>query len=383
MTCKDKIGVIDAAAEDLLEYERAASTISEMNVPQFLRDDQPNTHILICFFDGTGNDGENPDMGCQTSVYRIYREIMGGVGGRNRSTLLYLRGPGTQENAPIKKGRDSLDGYTFSRRVETMYRNLIEAVKRIVGKRGQSADSRKCEFRIIVMGFSRGAEQAAYFSRLVHERGIQDFIGAKYSTDRFFELVLCVRFTNKPVVKPATLPQAAVLLDPVPYGRPQDFDRRLPSSVISALQIRARDERRNAFVDSRHLLHGFSFEDRCLHLTLAGAHSDIGDAYFCRGLGVRVSNIVRRYFNGLMNLSFGCLALEEEADFGDPTNVIHCSEQHQAGLHMTTKFGKNGRKEFKRLMPGRCCSVDFDCQCCLRIPIDEDLAKTLVWHKVR
>ncbi|XUP36273.1 hypothetical protein WAE31_20185 (plasmid) [Xanthomonas axonopodis pv. vasculorum] len=114
------------------------------------------------------------------------------------------------------------------------------------------------------------------------------------------------------------------LYDPVPTGYMEVFDRRLPPSVVSGFQISAADERRGMFPVDQTLQHGVSEDGRFLHVTVAGAHSDIGGTYLRGGLGGRSLNLMTDYHNGLLSEPM----LPRMHEPTDPRmNVIHRSEE--------------------------------------------------------
>ncbi|MGD5182297.1 hypothetical protein QUS34_23010, partial [Xanthomonas citri pv. citri] len=101
------------------------------------------------------------------------------------------------------------------------------------------------------------------------------------------------------------------------------MDRRLPPSVVSGFQISAANERRGLFPVDQILPQGHSADGRFLHVTVAGAHSDIGGSYLRDGLGVRSFNLMTDYHNALL----GEPLLQRLHEPQDPRlNVVHHSE---------------------------------------------------------
>lgn len=330
----DGVDVVPATAVDLEMYTAANRQLGQMQVPVLASHDRPNERLFVAVLDGTGNDMNNPAMGERTGVSRIFEQIRDQ---QNRGELTnvatgYLAGPGTGPHR-----LDAARGHTFEERAETMYRQFIEQSARWL------RENPDADIRVAAIGFSRGAEQAAYFTRLVHERGIQDPTGAVYTTDDS-GLVTGVRYTRPPLMEPGRVPQAVMLQDPVPTGDPTNYNRQLPPSVVSAFQIRARDEPRDQFVDSRHLPHGLSERDRSLHVTVPGAHSDIGDAYAANGLGVRNTNMAVQYLNGLVDNGRPLLDMRPEPQGQDRT-VIHNSEQHNSWIYTRRGFDSDGVRD--------------------------------------
>src|SRR3546814_7636437 len=86
---------------------------------------------------------------------------------------------------------------------------------------------------------------------MIEERGIQDPESAKYTYHKD-GLIKSVEYIRPPLIPPGQTIQAALLFDPVATGV-KEHDRRLPPTVMSALQITAEDERRDQF-ESTNLL---------------------------------------------------------------------------------------------------------------------------------
>ncbi|TWQ85144.1 DUF2235 domain-containing protein, partial [Xanthomonas vasicola] len=98
--------------------------------------------------------------------------------------------------------------------------------------------------------------------------------------------------------------QAVGLLDPVATGDMNLRDTRLPPSVVSGLQLTARDERRDLFPAKDIIDPGRTPDVRLLNLVNPGAHSDIGGSYRLDGLSVRNGNLLTDYVNTLSDTPF-------------------------------------------------------------------------------
>lgn len=341
----DGVDVVPATSADLQRYTDAAAQLGQMQVPVLVSSDRPNERLFVAVLDGTGNDRNNPDMGPQTGVAQIFQQIRAQETSGEVSNVAagYLRGPGTQSGWLGSKV-DGAQGHTFEERTETMYRQFIEQSGRWL------AENPDADIRVAAIGFSRGAEQAAFFTRLVHERGIQDPTGAVYTTNNE-GLVTGVNYTKPPLVEPGQVIQAAVLQDPVATGDPRNYDRRLPPSVVSALQITARDETRDQFVGTPHLPGGMSDGNRSLNITVPGAHSNIGDGYEANGLGIRNTNMTMQYLNGLVDNGQPLLQMRPEPQ-DQNRNVIHDSEGHLPWVYTRRGFDRDGvRDENTQLGP--------------------------------
>ena len=340
----DGVPTAQATAADLRVYDDASRQLGQMQVPVLASRDRPNERLFVAVLDGTGNDMNNPEMGSPTGVSRVFQQIRDQQNSGQLTNVAagYLAGPGTGSH-----WFDGMQGHTFEERGETMYRQFIEQSARWL------SDNPNADIRVAAIGFSRGAEQAAYFTRLVDERGIQDPAGARYRTDSD-GLVTSVEYSRPPLVAPGRVAQAALLDDPVATGDPRNYDRRLPPSVVSAVQITARDETRDQFVGTPHLPHGLSDGNRALNVTVPGAHSNIGDGYFVDGLGIRNTNMGMQYLNGLVDNGRPLLTLRPEPQAQDPRNAIHDSEQHHPWIYTRRGFDRDGvRDENTQLGPTR------------------------------
>jgi hypothetical protein len=335
----DGVSHYEADERKLGTYRDAERALSEFNVPILVRSDDPHARLFVAAFDGTGNDAVH-DPEHQTNVARIADQI--NKQEDSRIYARYLAGPGTQEDF-FSRVLDGATGYTYDRRTEEMYRQFIEQADRWIKEDPQA------EIRIVSTGFSRGAEQAAGFARLVHERGIQNAEGARYivADDG---LVTSATYSKEPLVAPGKIPQVEALFDAVNTGRPEDRDRRPPPSVISGFQIIAEDERRNKFKSDHIMDPGLSPDGRFLAVTVAGAHSDIGGSYHRDGLGIRSGNLMIDYLNALSDKPF----LQKGIEPDDPRlNVVHRSEEGMLLYRIDRKVDRNTPGGYNELLVPR------------------------------
>ena len=188
----DQVPVAQATAADLQRYDEANRQLGQMQVPVLVSRHRPDERLFVAVLDGTGNDMRDPSKGPTTGVAQIHQEI-----DRQRAAGLtnvfsgYVNGPGT--GAYSNWSTDGARGHTFEERAETMYRQFIEKSAEWLKQ------DPKADIRVAALGFSRGAEEAAYFTRLVDQRGIQDPTGAVYTTGHD-GLVESVRYTKPPLV---------------------------------------------------------------------------------------------------------------------------------------------------------------------------------------
>lgn len=234
------------------------------------------------------------------------------------------------------------------------------------------------DIRLASIGFSRGAEQAAGFTRMVEGRGIQDPRDAIVTRGRD-GLIDRVEYTQPPLRAPGSVVQAAALLDPVGTGEPREHDRRLAASVVSGFQITAADERRNLFQSTRVMDPGMTEDDRFLNVAVAGAHSNVGGSYRLNGLAMRSGNLTIDYLNSLSSEPF----LDKQKVRPDPArDVIHRSQDHQF-FYRTSVFDRNGgRGHQEDLAPTAFCPIQpIDCRDA--IPRNEAMAAGLTWRPVQ
>lgn len=287
-----------------------------MRTPLLHDSSDRNSRIFFAYFDGTGNDATARDKG-DTNVELLHRATE--RAGERDPTIgtSYLRGPGTQENAVVA-GLDGLRGASYDHRLETMYFDFCKQAGEWL------QENPNARISLVNVGFSRGAEQAAGLARMVAERGIEDV--SKAEIVRNSEgLIVSARYPAAPLQAPGRVAQAELLFDPVGTGTPHQRDRRPPPQVLTALQITAEDERRDAFPGTRILDPGFSHEGRFLNVVVGGCHSDVGGSYDEDGLARRNFNMGADYVNSLVRPPF--LAKHH---LRPDLDVVHRSVEHAA-----------------------------------------------------
>ncbi len=338
----DGVTTYPANEHDLQSYSDASRQLSQLSAPLLIRSSNPHERIFIAAFDGTGNDmSKDKASGHMTNVALMTAQIQAAFPSRNDPVQVgYVAGPGTQENR-IARTVDGARGYTYEPRLEQMYEQLALQAARWI------REDPAVQIRVVSIGFSRGAEQAAGFSRLVDERGIQDVTGIRKTRNDEGERV--VEYTKPALAQPGQVVQAVGLFDPVGTGNPRDHDRRLPPSVISGFQITAEDERRNQFKSTNIIDPGFNENNHFLNVTVGGAHSNVGGSYAQNGLAVRSNNLMTDYLNSLSDKPF----LNKMAVPTDPAmSVVHRSEEHLF-IYGTRDFERNGgRVRLEEVAPG-------------------------------
>ena len=325
----DGVGTYPADQARLRSYDTARDQLAQFQAPVLLHANNPHERVFVAAFDGTGNDKVG-DPNHATNVAKIHEQIQGlNREGDRRIVAGYVAGPGTQDNSGTKL-LDGMRGYTYERRTEEMYKQFIEQSKQ------WRREDPQADIRVVSIGFSRGAEQAAGFTRLVDQRGIEDPSGAKYTYER--DGMIKHADYNKPRLQAAgTVAQVEGLFDPVGTGVPLKHDRRPPPAVISGFQIIAADERRGLFKADHIIAPGTTPDGRFLGVTVAGAHSDIGGSYHRDGLAIRSNNLMVDYLNSVSDRPF----LQKAQEPTNPAlNVVHRSEEGLA-LYRFNKVDRN------------------------------------------
>jgi len=364
----DGVATIPATEQDLASFRQASEQLAKLSAPLLLRQETESDRLFLAAFDGTGNSMFKDAPENHTNVAHIHKQVAHlAREGVSNIRSAYVEGVGTQGG--LAGTRDLISGRTYEARLEEMYLQFIDHAKAWIETDPQA------DIRIAAIGFSRGAEQAAGFTRMVEARGIQNPEGAEVvrGRDGFIERVV---FTKPPLREPGTVIQVVGLFDPVGTGVPRDHDRRLAPSVISGYQLTALHERRNLFQGTRVTDPGTTEDGRFQNSPVAGAHSDIGGGYLQNGLSIRSGNLMTDYLNALSDRPFLVKRPEPE----DPAlNVIHRSEQHQV-FYRTSEFDRNGTRVHQELLaPPALCSID----CLDAEPRNGAMAASVPWWTVR
>lgn len=358
-------------AAHLESFEDANRSLEKFTAPVLLDEGRSEQRLFVASFDGTGNSKRDPEK--LTNVARLDEQFRDHAEqARERIGYIpigrgYVEGPGTQGG--VSGLIDAMHGGSYQARIEDMYLQFTtQAQKWLVENPG-------ADIRILATGFSRGAEQAAGFTRLVEERGIQDPTNAVFKRDADGLIVGEVIYPNPPLREPGSVVQAAALFDPVGTGVPRQNDRRLAESVVSAFQITAMHERRNLFQGTLINDFGMTPDGRFLNVSVAGAHSDIGGGYRRDGLGILAGNLSIDFVNSMIRPP----PLEKRALPEDPDRyVIHRSEDHQF-FYGTSVFDRDGMRGMQDLLaPPTLCQID----CRDAMPRNEAMAAALEWRPV-
>lgn len=360
-----------ATAAHLASFDVAERALEEFTAPLLLDENRVEQRLFVASFDGTGNSKRDPEK--FTNVALIDEQIRShAMEAKDRLGYTpiergYVEGPGTQGG--ISGMIDAMHGGSYEARIEDMYfQFVLQSQKWLI-------ENPDADIRILATGFSRGAEQAAGFTRLVEERGIQDPTDAVIKRNADGLIVGQVIYPRPPLREPGTVIQAAALFDPVGTGAPRQNDRRLAESVVSAFQITAMSERRNLFQGTWITDFGTTSDGRFLNVGVAGAHSDIGGGYRRDGLGILAGNLGVDYLNSMIRPP----PLEKRALPDDPDRyVIHRSEEHLF-IYGTSVFDKAGVRGMQDLLaPPSLCQID----CRDAMPRNEAMAAALEWQRV-
>ena len=168
----DGVHVDPATPADLATFDAARAELDRMQAPLLHRSHDRNSRMFVMAFDGTGNDMAAQPRKNWTNI-ALLREQIDSLSSPNVRAG-YVAGPGTQDNR-VTALIDGIRGHSFESRVEAGYYQFIIQAKKWL------AENPGADISIVAAGFSRGAEQAAAFTRLVHERGIQDPDSAIYT----------------------------------------------------------------------------------------------------------------------------------------------------------------------------------------------------------
>jgi peptidoglycan hydrolase-like protein with peptidoglycan-binding domain len=328
---QDGVRTDPVTAAERTAYARAAQEAGELSVPRMFNSSDPHSRFFVANFDGTGNDlWKDPEHA--TNVGKLHLQLLDASKHDPRIRAAYIEGPGTQEGV-IARTIDGATGGSYDERIEWMYFEFITRAKRWL-----DADP-DADIRLLATGFSRGAEQAAAFLRLVHERGIQDPDGREVIRHAFgpdtYEWHLA------PLRMPGKTLMSEALYDPVGTGAPNNHDRQPTSAMTSGIQVTAKDERRNPFPSTQIIPPGRSADGRFVNITVPGAHSDIGGSYHQSGLSVLTFNIIADYINALTGKTTVHRLLV-------PTDMemfkIHHSDEHSI-IYSTSEFRRAGSRD--------------------------------------
>lgn len=310
----DEVETYPASRADLATFAAAQESLKQLEVPYFIRSNDPQARMFVSALDGIGNNKFTHKRENWSTVAQLNDEIE-----TKRPMNIatgYIQGIGTRKDWSMSN-LQSLESNTFDVRVETAYWQLCEQAHAWL------KEDPKAKIRVVILGFSFGAEKAVELTQVIHKRGIQNPEGAAI-TKGALGLITKIEYAKTPtLVPPGKTPQACSLIDPVIAVNEKKLG--LPSSVVSCMQLTAINEKRDQFYSAQFLSPGLSENNRLANFSVAGAHSNVGNVYTLNGLGARSQHLVVNYMNALSDKPF----LTKQALPTDPAmDVIHRSEQH-------------------------------------------------------
>lgn len=326
----DGVSRYAASPEQLARFDIAHAQLAQMDVPILHDRADPNSRIFFAYFDGTGNDAGDPRLG-RTNVALLHESTRLAMQSDSALGTFYLPGPGTQDSV-LRKGADAMHGHTYEQRLETMYFEFCKWAKQ------QLAENPDARLSVGDIGFSRGAEQAAGFSRMVAERGVVDVDLGRVTFGRD-GLVARADYDDAPrLISGAQVAQTQLLFDPVATGEPEFHDRRPPPTVLTALQISSLHERRDLFEGTRILDPGLTNGGRFLNVAVPGDHTDNGGSYAEDGLARRTYNLGADFLNSVVQPP-----VFEKRHLRPDLDVIHRSVEHQP-IYDDDRYRANERR---------------------------------------
>jgi hypothetical protein len=314
----DGVTTRPATATDLATVQVACQQLDGFSVPQLYDSSDPHARVYLMLMDGTGNDAINDPQ--HTTNIGILKDQLTAIRDNNLAIGFdYIPGPGTQGG--LFGALDAATGATYGDRVQQGYELFARQSKIWI------QEDPNVKISVIEVGFSRGAEEAAGFSVMVHSLGIQDVATKTVirtlneSSGQYDEQIT---YTGPALRLPGSIAQAMGLYDPVGTGAPSTSDRQPKASVLSGFQINAGDERRLQF-PSTSIIDQNSTDPRFLGVTVAASHSDVGGGYLLNGLSAKSFNLMAKYLNGLL----GEQAITKLDEPTDPAmTAIHNSDEH-------------------------------------------------------
>lgn len=275
--------------EELRSVQRMQQELTRLPVPTLQHSDDPREHLYLAFFDGTGQDLDNPKLGPPTNVGHLYRQAFDlALVPKNRIGAHYSKGIGTQDFVPARWAEGAW-AMTWAEGIKRAYADLANTTKAWLD------DVPAAQIRVAGLGYSRGGVQDAGFHRLVDQHGILRPEGLTFGHDRHGNLT--VKSPYPPLVPPGQVVQVAALFDPVATGMPKHYDARLPPSVISAVSVLAANEQRELFPHQTINDPGMTPDGRAINLAAPGGHSNVGGGNQEPGLEILVGNAMTDYLN--------------------------------------------------------------------------------------
>lgn len=353
-----------ATTQDLELYERMRQQQAQQPVPLLHSRRNPHEYLFFALFDGTGQDVNDPKQ-LPTNIGELWKQVY--EPNRDPTNPIgahYEAGIGTQKN-PITRAVDGAAAYTWGDKIEEMYRALAEQVNK-----WQQQDP-QAQIRLAEIGYSRGAVLVPGLARLVDEYGIVHPDQLKFGRDAHGNLT--VNSPRPPLIPPGQVAQAVGLFDPVATNMPENYDARLPPSVVSGFSLIARDEQRELFPHQTILDPQRSADGRFLNMPVPGGHSNVGGGNRASGLETLAFNGMADYLNALSDRPL----FEHRPVPSDPAQyTIHQTQGATAVWRI--RMDHDGQRNLRSEL-ANCKIVD---PCRDAEPIDLQLAQQFQWHHV-
>jgi hypothetical protein len=324
----DDVSHYPASPEVLQGFDDVAQDLYKLRVPVLLDLKDPHAHLMTILPDGTGNDADQDPLH-KSNVAKFGDQIENlKESGFRRIHVEYIAGPGTQINR-FENLTDNIIGHTSEARAEELYWRVVRSAQPIF----QTDPDAKLSF--LVEGFSRGGSEVPLLTQMLDERGIPNLNRPVLVADALGNMVETFPHFHQ---APGVGPIAIFTYDPVPTGALQMVDRRLPSSVVTGVQLNSSDLRGTFRVDMQ-MPHGFSEDGRFYSSPfLKVAHSDIGGTYLRNATGAHAFNIATDFHNALLSEP---LFLRQHVTDDPRMNVVHRSVEGELVYRFLPKVDRS------------------------------------------
>lgn len=355
-----------ATAEDLQIEQTLRQQLGQLSVPLLQRQDNPNQYLYFAFLDGTGQDLNNPDLGAPTTIGLAFRQAERVARDpESRVGAHYSKGIGTQESA-VGRAIDGALAYSYRDGIEEAYTAL--AIRTRLWKQ----ENPNAEIHVVGAGYSRGAVQTAGLLRLIDEYGIASPVDLKFGRDSSGNISV---ISDEPrLIPPGRTAQAVLLLDPVATTMPNNYDARLPPSVISRVSILAADERRELFPHQTINDPGMTPDRLAINVTAPGGHSNVGGGNKEPGLEILTGNAAMDYLNLLSDRP-----VFEKRPVPSDLSTVTVYQASGATAAFGLKLDNDGQRNLRDELAS-CKIVD---PCRDSEPVDQELAAQFEYRSIQ
>ena len=307
--------------EDIALYLEAEKTIAAWPVTPIFDAEDPHQHVVMSFFDGTGND--ELKMEIPTNVSSLEKTISP----RKNIWARYYKGVGTDTGTQLIGG---VTGAGISNRVNAAYENTVKQANDIY------REDPNAKLTFVSIGFSRGGAIERIYSNHIQEHGIPDLDSIRTVRRQDGSHTVYDRY----LVEPGKVNIGAqILFDTVSTGFGDLYNLSIQKASQNILHLTARDEFRNGFGLTSTFESSHKLDSRILEITLPGAHSDIGGSYDRGGLGDMNLTLAHQYMSKL-GIPLTPIPVTMKPDLS--TAIIHDSRWLQDKMREAT-FGRADR----------------------------------------